>query len=253
MPSQQDKDSDMSGQPSLSVPISDPAEDYAGEAQMCLHLIGRKWILRRPASLESLWAAMTPESFGEDERMPYWAELWPASLVLGGWLAQVKDEIAGRVCLDVGCGLGLAAMVGAFLGARVLAFDYEAEAARATRENAALNRISGLCALTADWRWPAFKAGGVTRAWAGDIMYERRFIHPVAAFFERCVALGGVVWLADPCRPVYQEFLAILRARGWSARQVHEERAGFVDENGKILPGVPLGIVRILELQRGGN
>ncbi len=194
---------------------------------------------------------MTPESFGEDERMPYWAELWPSSLVLGAWLGRVKDEIAGRVCLDVGCGLGLAAIVGAFLGARVLAFDYEAAAVRATRENAKLNGMDAVCALAADWRTPVFKAGGITRAWAGDIMYERRFVRPVADFLAHCIAPGGVLWLAEPCRPVYQEFLALLREGGWSTRQAHQDKAGFIDEGGKTLPGVPLSTVQIWELRRG--
>ena len=194
---------------------------------------------------------MTPESFGEDERMPYWAELWPSSLVLGAWLGRVKSEIAGRVCLDVGCGLGLGAVLGAFLGARVLAFDYEAAAARATKENAELNGVRGVCALAADWRAPVFKAGGITRAWAGDIMYERRFVRPVAAFLTHCIAPGGVLWLAEPCRPVYQEFLALLRDGGWSTRQAHQDKAGFIDEGGKTLPGVPLSTVQIWELRRG--
>ena len=221
-------------------------------AEIRLDLLGRQWRLARPASLEELWEAMTPDAFGEDERLPYWAELWPSSLVLADWLGRVKGDIAGRVCLDVGCGLGLTALLGAWLGARVLAFDYEPDAARAALANAARNGVSGLAVLTADWRKPAFKAGGISRAWAGDIMYERRFAHPVAAFLDHCLAPGGVVWLAEPCRPVYHEFLALLRERGWTARQAHEAKAGFVDERGRPLPGVPPATVQIWEMRKGG-
>ena len=229
-----------------------PERDGFAGTEMCLPLLGREWLLARPASLEALWEAMTPESFGPDERMPYWAELWPSSLVLSAWLAEVKSDIAGRVCLDIGCGLGLASIIGAALGARPLAFDYEAAAVRATLDNARRNSVSGVTGLAADWRWPAFKAGGIARAWAGDIMYERRFVRPVAAFLRHCLAPGGVLWLAEPCRTVYQEFLAIMRESGFGVRQAHETKAGFVDERGRTLPGVPLSTVQIWELKKNG-
>ena len=79
---------------------------------------GRQWRLTRAADLEELWDAMTadPHNF-EDERLPYWTELWPSSVALAGWLAARQEEIAGRVCLDLGCGLGLTALVGQWLGA----------------------------------------------------------------------------------------------------------------------------------------
>ncbi len=232
---------------------SKPASpDYTQGPRQCLHVeeLGRTWLLNRTGDLEIIWENMSREEFGEDERMPYWAELWPSSLVLGAWLGQVGDEIAGRVCLDVGCGLGLTAMLGAFMGARVWAFDYETVAVQTTLANARRNNIAGVAGLTADWRFPAFKAGGISRAWAGDIMYERRFVRPVAEFLKHCMAPGGVVWLAEPCRTSYREFLAILREAGWGVGLAHEDKAGFVDEHGRPLPGVPLSTVQIWELRK---
>ena len=44
-----------------------------------LSLCGRQWHLERAGDLESLWDAMDSDEFGEDERLPYWTELWPAS------------------------------------------------------------------------------------------------------------------------------------------------------------------------------
>ena len=258
MPPGQDKGLHVNGQqhrpavPAAETQVFAPDAAPAAGTEIRLDLLGRQWRLTRPASLEELWEAMTPEAFGEDERLPYWAEVWPSSLVLADWLGRVKSDIVDRTCLDVGCGLGLTAFLGAWLGAKVLAFDYEPDAARATRANAALNNISGVAALTADWRKPVFKAGSVSRAWAGDIMYERRFAHPVAAFLDHCLMPGGVVWLAEPCRPVYREFLALLRERGWATHQAHEAKAGFVDERGRSLPGVPPATVQIWEMKKGG-
>ena len=113
---------------------------------------GRSWTLERPADLESLWEAMCARSAGSpglggvpgfdggDERLPYWVELWPAAVLLARWLHRQGEGLRGRTCLDAGCGLGLSALVAASFGARVLAFDYEAEALRFARKNAALNR-----------------------------------------------------------------------------------------------------------------
>ena len=87
---------------------------------------GRLWRLSRAADLEQLWDAMTasPDDF-DDERLPYWTELWPSSVALAGWLAQQRQCIAGQHCQDIGCGLCLTAKLGQWLGAKMTALDYE--------------------------------------------------------------------------------------------------------------------------------
>lgn len=192
---------------------------------------GREWSLLRPSDLESLWEAMadaefTPSKFIEDERLPYWVELWPASIALADWLAGRADELAGRLCLDMGCGLGLTALAAHSLGARVLGMDYEPEALRFAALNAAEN---GILAATGgeplwaavDWRTPAFRHGAFEFIWGGDIMYERRFATPVLDCLEYALAPGGKVWLAEPNRNVYDDFKAALAGRGWNSIRVY--------------------------------
>ena len=153
---------------------------------------GRQWRLTRAADLEELWDAMTadPHNF-EDERLPYWTELWPSSVALAGWLAARQEEIAGRVCLDLGCGLGLTALVGQWLGARVTAVDYEEAALHFASRNAALNGVTQPCWALMDWRRPAVRARSMARIWGGDIMYEKRFVAPVLRFLEHALAPDG--------------------------------------------------------------
>lgn len=69
-----------------------------------VHAAGRTWLLERPADLESLWQSMDEDDPKAEEHIPYWVELWPATLALCGWLA--RQELRGRRCLDIGCGLG---------------------------------------------------------------------------------------------------------------------------------------------------
>lgn len=181
---------------------------------------GRCWRLERPASLEELWEAMAQGAVDDDAHIPYWTELWPSSVALCSWLEARRQEIAGKICLDLGCGLGLTAMTGQMLGARVLAVDYEEEALKYARHNALLNGVEAPLWTVMDWRAPAVRAGSVAVVWGGDIMYERAFITPVLDFLEHVLAAQGRVWIAEPCRSVYDVFLAALYQRRWNGQRV---------------------------------
>lgn len=198
----------------------------AGACETPLHVraCGRQWLLHRAASLDALWDAMTADEASpafEDERIPYWTELWPSSVVLAEWLTLQRAALAGVPCLDMGCGLGLTAMVGAWLGARVLAMDYEPEAVRFARRNALANGIASPLFTVMDWRHPAVGRGSVARVWGGDIMYEKRFVQPVLRFLEHALTRGGKAWIAEPGRSVYDAFRHALHGMGWQGRRVH--------------------------------
>lgn len=194
---------------------------------------GRLWRLERAANLEELWDAMTEEGASfEDERIPYWTELWPSSLVLAQWLALRRPDIAGRACLDLGCGLGLTALVGQWLGARVLAMDYEEAALGFARRNAVTNAVPQPLWTLMDWRRPAVARGAFARIWGGDIMYEKRFVAPVLRLLAHALAPGGATWVAEPGRTVYEAFRHALTTEGWRARRVHSAAVASPDGQG---------------------
>jgi len=184
---------------------------------------GRLWKLGRFADLETLWAQMGEDALDEDERLPYWTELWPASIALCSWLFQKRDDMRGCICVDMGCGLGLTAIVAQWLGARVLAMDYEPEALRSARGNAARNGVASPLWTVMDWRRPALAPRCARYLWGGDIMYETRFAAPVLDFMEYTLAPGGRAWVAEPCRSVYDAFRSALHSRGWAGRCVYEQ------------------------------
>ncbi|MBU1229392.1 MAG: methyltransferase domain-containing protein [Proteobacteria bacterium] len=194
----------------------------------------RLWRLSRPADLESLWQNLGqggPGAAGwdEDERLPYWVELWPAAVLLARWVARNRDLVRGRLCLDAGCGLGLSALVAASAGGRVLAFDYEPEALAYAKRNVALNRelLGGnappLFAVM-DWRRPALARGAADLLLGADILYERRFFEPVAALLDHALAPDGVAWIADPERSVSAPVWERLAALGWRVTTPHSGR-----------------------------
>ncbi|MCR5257611.1 MAG: methyltransferase domain-containing protein [Desulfovibrio sp.] len=199
-------------------------EHYMSEIEV--DACGRRWKLSRAASFDDLWDEMTKgsEDFQEDH-IPYWTELWPSSIALCQWLARNREAIAGRTCLDLGCGLGLCAMAAQALGARVIGVDIVEEALAFARRNALANGVDPAPAFLAmDWRRPALAKGSMDFVWGGDIMYERRFVQPVLALFARVLKQGGRAWVAEPGREVYQAFLQGLDSGGWRGRRVHVQK-----------------------------
>lgn len=183
--------------------------------------LGRRLAVERPADLEALWEAMTDEQFREDERIPYWADLWPACLALCAFMENRAGDLVGRVCLDLGCGLGLAGIVAALLGGRVLGLDHEWPAVRFSRHNAGLNGLDGPDAplwTLMDWRTPALKPGCVQVLLGGDILYERRFFEPLSRFIPQVLAPDGRAWLAEPRREVARPAWETLAAAGLAVR-----------------------------------
>lgn len=218
--------------PSLSGPaFGDGASGLVRPGMLEAEVGGRLWRLKRPADLESLWAAMGeepqgtigasgPSAWDEDERLPYWVELWPAAVLLARFVARNAERVRGRFCLDAGCGLGLSSLVAASVGGRVLGFDYEPEALVFARQGIELNReLLGparppLFAVM-DWRRPAIARGSADLLLGADILYERRFFEPVAALLDFALAPDGVAWIADPERSVSAPAWERLEALGW--------------------------------------
>jgi predicted nicotinamide N-methyase len=195
-----------------------------GTEDISVSVGGRLWQLKRTGNLEDLWENMLndPHDF-EDERLPYWTELWPSGVALARWLATRKKQIANQRCLDLGCGLGFTALVGQWLGARVVAVDYEEDALRFAAQNANINQVTQPLWTLMDWRRPAVRFQSMDRIWGGDIMYEKRFVAPVLRFLRHALAPRGLVWLAEPGRGIYDAFLRACHNEGWQKQCVRTE------------------------------
>ena len=186
---------------------------------------GRTWLLERPADLESLWQSMDEDDPKAEEHIPYWVELWPATLALCGWLA--RQELRGRRCLDIGCGLGLSALQASSLGAQVVGIDFERDALRFAARNARINAVSSPLWVCMDWNRPGFKPGSFDRIWGGDVFYEQRFFDPLEKLLLHCLAPGGRVWFGDPERSVSSTVWARFIRRGWLVKNQGREVVPF--------------------------
>ncbi|WP_272700620.1 class I SAM-dependent methyltransferase [Desulfovibrio sp. Fe33] len=217
--------------------INFSAESYAAPdpgSRVEVEVGGRVWLLDRAADMEALWNAMDDGDLDEDERLPYWAEVWPASVLLGRHILRNAERLRGRSCLDLGCGLGLTGMIAASAGARVAAFDYEWPAVRFARHNGELNNVPQPLWLLMDWRQPAFKPRVFDFIWGGDVLYEKRFFDPLIRLFRHALAPGGRIWIGEPVRTVSRPVWDRLRAEGFAAEKLTVEKVALCGQNATV-------------------
>ncbi len=169
--------------------------------------------IRHPASSEDL---IDERDFERDERLPYWAELWPSSRVLGALVVAMDG--AGRSLLDLGCGAGVVSTCAAFAGFRVTASDYYEDAVRFARVNAWQNAGVRIEGLALDWRYLPADLQRFDTVVASDVLYEQPYGELVARVIDATLAAHGVAYLADPGRVGRDAFLRALDARKLSMR-----------------------------------
>jgi predicted nicotinamide N-methyase len=159
--------------------------------------------ITKPRSSEDL---ISGADFDVDERLPYWAELWPSAAVLATHtLAHARPA---RRALELGCGLGLASLAARRAGLSVLATDYYDVALEFVALNAAANGVGTIETRMVDWRhWPT-DLGQFDLVLGADILYERPMGPLVAHAIAQALSPDGRAWITDPGRVGAEPFLA---------------------------------------------
>ncbi len=207
-----------------------------------LKLAGHRLKLKRQADLETLWSGLEEPSRDMDqERIPYWAEVWPSSVLLAEHLDRNRELIRGRLCLEAGCGLGATSILASRLGARVVAVDMEPDALVFARQSAKANNTPDVLWAGIDWKRGGLKKNLFEFIWAADVLYETGFALPLAGFFRNCLAPGGRIWIADQNRNVSADTWARLLSQGFKAKEIEERRVSWFGQKAG---------VRLLELVR---
>ncbi|MFO0722266.1 MAG: hypothetical protein U1E65_00700 [Myxococcota bacterium] len=164
--------------------------------------------------INALVDRMTPEDFGPDERLPYWATAWPAATALAQAILDAAPPKGPT--LELGAGLGIASLVAARAGAEVVASDYEADALLLLEANAEALGLP-LARWLVDWRTAradhAEASGRFARVMGSDLVYEARNVAPLADAIQHFLAPSGEVLIADPGRPYFPALLEALAAR----------------------------------------
>ena len=153
----------------------------------------------------------------KDERIPYWAELWPSAIGLATHILQ-GPSLKGRNVLEIGCGLGLPSIAAGLSGADVTFTDYLEEALDSARANWKLNMDRDADFRLLDWRHPS-KEDSTDFLLASDVAYEQRSFLPLVEFFKTTVQPGGTILLSEPGRKYAQAWIGQLASAGFPGRR----------------------------------
>lgn len=153
-----------------------------------------------------------------DERIPYWADLWPSAIALSRYLLREGLVLPGSNVLEIGCGLALPGIVAGRLGGRVTLSDYLEEALLLARHNWKQNLEATATFRRMDWRDPD-PALAADLVLASDVAYELRAFEPLARAFEVLCRPGGSIVVSEPNRAIARSFLDALQLEGFDKQR----------------------------------
>ncbi|MEL7367308.1 MAG: methyltransferase domain-containing protein [Myxococcota bacterium] len=153
------------------------------------------WI---PMGTDALLDALADAPPDPDDKMPYWADLWPASIAMAKEIERGGIAVAGREVLEIGSGLGLVSLAAARAGANACATDWDEDALRYVHASAQANSLVVKTARL-DWRSPPIESPAEIVI-AADVLYEERNVGDVARALPKLLKDDGEAWIADPGR-----------------------------------------------------
>lgn len=171
----------------------------------------------RPADIDPL---LDLNADDPEQNLPYWAEIWPSGIALASTLFHDPGLVNGKPVIELGSGVGITAAAAIAAGADLTATDYAPESLTMTRITCQVHARRQPETRQVNWRSPdadLFRESG--DRWpvvlAADVLYEERDIEPVLAVFDRILAPGGSVLLAEPGRRPSRRAVERAREQGW--------------------------------------
>jgi len=198
-------------------------------------IAGRQVRIHHPRNADDL---IDEQAYVDDERLPYWADVWPSARVLAGRVATMPVD--DRRFLELGCGAGLVSVAAAIAGFDVTATDYYDEALRFTALNVLVNTGVLIDTRIGDWRRFPHDIGRFQLVVASDVLYEQPHAALIAGVLDRTLTGRGSAMIADPGRVAAPRFVEECKERGMPAAIL--DRVPF--EEGNIRQTIDLYEVR---------
>lgn len=175
---------------------------------------GGSFEMLRPDSADDL---ISEDDFVGDERLPYWAAIWPSSIVMANEIAT-GGIAAGRGknrTLELGCGVGVVTVAAMKAGLDVLATDYYEPALEFTRANTCGNIGREAATRMVNWRELPADLGRFDLILASDVLYEREYAALLPRVFDKLLQFDGHAVIADPGRVATPAFLYACKGAGF--------------------------------------
>ena len=157
----------------------------------------------KPANADDL---IREEDFVKDERLPYWADVWPSSILLAAKLLELKGR--GKTALELGCGVGLSTLAATTAGFDVVSTDYYSDALDVTQANIFRNLGRSAKTRLVDWRHLPPDLGRFDLVFASDVLYENEYAALLPVILDGVIGPDGMALIADPGRvaaPIFVE------------------------------------------------
>jgi predicted nicotinamide N-methyase len=173
-----------------------------------------QFTLKRVKDMDILLEAVSDEEFARDDRLPYWAEIWPSALALAEFILDNRNDFSGKRILEIGCGLGLVGLAATAAQGEVVFSDFDPYALEFTQINMKRNFNRAATVQLIDWREP-----GIREAYdiilGADILYEKRWLQPVVNVLDIKLSQHGIAYIAEPNRTVAKDFFSALENNKW--------------------------------------
>lgn len=151
-----------------------------------------------------------------DDYMPYWAYLWPGASLLAEVVAK-ETWRPGLRGLEIGCGLGLAGLVGVASGLRVDFTDYDEAPLAFVRRSAEANGFGAEVATTRRLDWRRLPSEKYPLILGADVLYEGRLVPLVCNLIRTMLEPGGEALVAGPYRVATDDLAENLLSFGLTA------------------------------------
>lgn len=156
---------------------------------------------------------------GNELHLPYWAELWDSAFGIAALLAS-RPLPTGTSVLDLGCGMGLAGMAAAAMGASVVLADLEADALLFARLNT-LPWYRNVRTRRLNWQTDRLDEQ-FDIILGADVLYDRTQWDFLEPFFRAHLRRRGQVLLGEPGRQTGDRFPGWIVSRGWDLLQIDQ-------------------------------
>lgn len=167
---------------------------------------------------------------------PLFGLLWPSGAELAALLALRPVRGAERI-LEMGCGLGLASLVGHRRGADITASDCHPLTGAFLQANLLLNGLAPMKYRYGHWRTPLPPLPRIGEAAqvavdgpydlliGSDLLYDRDAADDLAGFIALHAATAAEVWIVDPDRGNRAAFNRHMAGQGFTLTEQRLDRA----------------------------
>jgi predicted nicotinamide N-methyase len=174
-----------------------------------LPVAGGRLSIVAPRSMRDLLDAEGIARFERSGQLPYWADVWPASVGVARHLLR-GPSLLGKSVLDLGCGVGVAGVGAARHGAAVCFADQDTDALAFAAFNARHNAARAVRTVRVDWHRETVE-GRFDVVLLADVAYTRKHHAPLLRHLFACLEPRGHALLADPYREDADAFVRLLR------------------------------------------